>query len=83
MTAHVLVTASSELGTRKLFKKPGSGYGKPTGHQFYNFQRFSKNLTQVGRVSPTIVKSNYLTTENVLAIRTRTSKTSFELPVQS
>ena len=25
MTAHVLVTASNELGTRKLFKKPGSG----------------------------------------------------------
>ena len=24
MTAHILVTASNELGTRKRFKKPGS-----------------------------------------------------------
>ena len=40
MTAHVLVTASNDLGTRKLFKKPGSGdYAASTNVRMDNDSR--------------------------------------------
>ena len=42
------------IGTRgysyRMWGTLEPGYWNPTGHQFYHFPRFSKNLAQVGRI---------------------------------
>ena len=41
----------------RVWRTPEPGYRKPTGHKFYHFLRFSKNLAQVGRDVPKTVTS--------------------------